>query len=115
MDGIYAKTITLKVTYKGFKKITRSKTDDGTNKADEIYAVAASLLDAIDKKPIRLIGISLSGFTDTIVKQVSLFDNCASEKAEKKDSIILDLQRRYGINALKSGSELNAEKRVKSD
>ena len=113
LDGIYAKTITLKVTYKGFKKITRSKTGDGTNKADEICAVAASLLDTIDKKPIRLIGISLSGFTDTIVKQISLFDHSVSEKADKKDSVILDLQRKYGMDALKTGSELNAEKRVK--
>ena len=115
LDGIYSKTITLKVTYKGFKKITRSKSGDGTNKADDIYAVAASLLDSIEKKPIRLIGISLSGFTDSVVRQVSLFDSAENEKADKKDSVIMNLQRKYGIDALKTGSELYAEKRLKPE
>ena len=115
LDGIYARTVTLKITFKGFKKITRSKTGDGTNKAEEIFAVAAALLDNVEKKPIRLIGISLSGFTDALVTQASLFEPAMNEKQEKKDSVIMDLQRKYGIDALKTGSELYAEKRVKPE
>jgi len=52
---------------------------------------------------------------DKITKQVSLFDDMNTEKVEKKDSVIMELQKRFGKDALKTGSELNAEKRVHSD
>ena len=115
LKKIFCRTVTLKITYEGFKKITRSKSGEAINKADDIYNIAAELLDKIDKKPIRLIGISLSGFTDTAPLQVSLFDDSASEKDEKLDSVVMALQKKYGIHAVKTGSEALAEKRLKTD
>jgi DNA polymerase-4/DNA polymerase IV (DinB-like DNA polymerase) len=109
---IYCHTITLKVTYAGMKKITRSKSAEATNKADDFYNTAASLLDTIDKAPIRLIGISLSGFTDTVYSQLSIFDTNKNENPEKLASVMLALQRKYGIDIVKTGSELSAEKRL---
>ena len=110
--GIYCHTITLKVTYAGMKKITRSKSAEATNKALDIYRTAASLLDNIDKAPIRLVGITLSGFTDTAISQLSLFDTKSDEKPEKLESVKMALQRKYGRDIVKSGSELGAEKRL---
>ena len=115
LKGTYCRTVTLKVTYQGFKKITRSKSGDGTNKADDIYNTAASLLDKIEKRPVRLVGITLSGFTDTIATQLSLLDPGMDKHAEKRDAVLMELQRKYGIDAVKTGSELIAEKRLKSD
>ena len=109
---IYCQTITLKVTYAGMKKITRSKSGEATNKALDIYSTVASLLDNIDKSPIRLIGITLSGFTDTAVSQISLFDTKADEQPEKLESVKMALERKYGKNIVKTGSELGAEKRL---
>jgi DNA polymerase-4/DNA polymerase IV (DinB-like DNA polymerase) len=71
--GIYAKTITLKITYGDMQSITRSKTGDATNQMIEIYQRATVLFESIEKRPIRLIGISVSGFTPHF--QMSLFDN----------------------------------------
>jgi DNA polymerase-4/DNA polymerase IV (DinB-like DNA polymerase) len=107
----YCRTVTLKVTFKDMKKITRSKSGDATNRADDIYSIAASLLDKIDKRPIRLVGITLSGFTVEAVKQLSLLESGLDEKAEKLDSAIMGLQNKYGIDIVKTGSELAAEKR----
>jgi len=110
--GIFCHTITLKVTYAGMKKITRSKSAEATNKALDIYRTTASLLDNIDKSPIRLIGITLSGFTDTAVSQISLFDTNVDEKPETLESVKMALQRKYGMDIVKTGSELGAQKRL---
>ena len=115
LKGTYCRTVTLKITYKGFKKITRSKSGEPTNKAGEIYKTAASLLDKIEKQPVRLIGITLSGFTDDTAQQMTLFDIAASEKDGRIDAVMMKLQRKYGIDAVKTGSELTAEKRLQNE
>ena len=116
LDGLFAKTITLKITFKDMKKITRSKSGDATNKADVIYQTAAVLLDKVERRPIRLVGITLSGFTDRLNKQISLFDDSAENlKAGKLEDAIFNLQRQYGLNRIKTGSELISEKRLNAD
>ena len=74
LKGLYAHTITLKVTYSNMKSITRSKSGDATDKELAIYKTAATLLDKIDKRPVRLVGITLSNLTTTPNLQLSLFD-----------------------------------------
>ena len=113
MKETFCRTVTLKVTYEGFKKITRSKSGDATNKSEDIYHTAAELLDHIERRPVRLVGITLSGFADEAAKQLSIFDAEAEKKADKMDSVRTELQRKYGIDAVKTGSELIAENRVK--
>ena len=116
VDGMYAKTITLKVTYKDMKKITRSKSGDATNRASVIYNIAAALMDGIERRPIRLVGITLSGFTSGDNKQLSLFDDSEKrEKSDRVDQVTMKLQRRYGMDIVKSGSELISEKRLHAD
>ena len=113
LDGTFAKTVTLKVTFGDMKKITRSKSGDATNKADVIYNTAAELLDKVERRPIRLAGISLSGFTDRIEKQLSLFDDTGTDKKSGRlDDVAMDIQRKFGLDKLKSGSELISEKRL---
>jgi len=114
LKGIYCRTVTLKVTYKGMKRITRSLSGESINSAGDIYNIAASLLDKIENRPVRLVGIALSGFTDTPAKQASLFDDDSSDRrVKKRDAVIMELQRRYGMDSVKTGSELSAEKRLK--
>ena len=117
--GLYARTVTLKITYPGMHSITRAKTGDTTNLALDIYNSAESLFNKLEKKPIRLIGITLSNFTkDREEKQqgnvqLSLFDEPEPEKLKrdkgKLNDVLFKLQQEYGQNILKSGSELAAE------
>ena len=81
--GMYAQTITLKVTYGDMKSITRSKSGNATDRVAAIYETAAALLDKIEKRPIRLIGISLSGLRPDL--QLSLFDLAEEKQNRHKD------------------------------
>ena len=114
LDGIFAKTVTLKVKYANMKQITRAKSGDAVFRAKDIYHTAAGLLDTVDKRPIRLIGLTLSGFTDSDIKQLTLEDMETLHEDKRKealDSALLQLQRKYGGGIIKTGDELIAEKR----
>jgi len=116
MDGSFARTITLKVKYANMKLITRSRTGDPTNKAKDIYYTAAAMMDTIEKRPIRLVGIGLSGFTDSSLRQLTIDDiSNQSQKKETLDRTLLELQQRYGGEVIKSGNEIIAEKRFKAE
>jgi hypothetical protein len=47
-------------------------------------------------------------------RQLSLLDATPREQAEKEKlgAVMTDLQRKYGMEIIKSGSELSAEKRL---
>jgi DNA polymerase-4/DNA polymerase IV (DinB-like DNA polymerase) len=110
LNGHYCRTVTLKVTYSDMKQITRSKSGESTRKASAIYETAAALLDKIEKRPVRLVGISLSGFSETPNLQMTLFE---SEKDDEKlNDVLLNLQKKYGRSIVKTASELRAEKRI---
>ena len=114
LDESFIKTVTLKVTFKDMKKITRSKSGDATNKAEMIYNTAAALLDKVERRPIRLVGVTLSNFTDGEYMQLTLFDDLSKKKSGKLDEVTMTIQRKYGLNSVKSGSELISEKRLKA-
>ena len=109
--GLKGKTITLKVKYSDFVQITRSVTlpksiDDGS----EIYSVACRLLKktGVTKKPVRLLGISLSRLsclgTGT---QLSLFDQDRSSQERQRLNTALDsLYEKYGDKSVVPGTLL---------
>jgi DNA polymerase-4/DNA polymerase IV (DinB-like DNA polymerase) len=110
--GIFAYNITLKITYGDMKSITRAKSGNATDKAQVIYETAAALLDKIERRPIRLIGISLSGFTNTPNMQMSLFDTGKDLQQDKLGDALMKLQVKYGRGIVKPASVLQAEKRI---
>ena len=115
LDGIYARTVTLKVKYANMKLITRSKSSDAVNQAKDIYETAAAMLDTVEKHPVRLIGVGLSGFTESDFRQLSMEDYNNQHENERKEALdrtLLELQRRYGSEVIKTGNEIIAEKRV---
>ena len=115
-DGTFARTVTLKVKYSNMKLITRSKSGETVNRAKDIYDIVASMLDSIEKRPIRLVGVGLSGFEESEYHQITLDDISTKrniEKDETLDKTLLELQRKYGGDVIKSGNEIIAEKRFK--
>ena len=111
-QGIYCRTITLKVTYSNMKSITRAKSGTTTDKAYDIYTVASSLLDKIEKRPIRLIGITLSSLTTSPDSQLTLFDTSKTDNQDTFDDAMLKLQQKYGRDIVKSANTLRAKKRI---
>jgi len=110
--GLKGKTVTLKVKYSNFVQITRSvtlpkSTDDGS----EIYSVACGLLKKTEatKKPIRLLGISLShlGFLGTGT-QLSLFDqDPSSQKRQRLNTVLDSVSEKFGDESVLPGTLLN--------
>jgi len=118
LEGIYCRTVTLKVKYGNMQSITRSKSGNATNKADLIYKTAAVMLDTVDKRSVRLVGISLSNFAESDFRQLTLEDMSSihvEKRKEELDKALLDMQRKYGGDIIKTGSELEAEKRWKAE
>ena len=114
LDGIFARTVTVKVKYANMKQITRSKSGETVCRTEDIYKAAAALLDTVEKRPIRLVGISLSGFSTADFKQLTLENVGNIREEQRKDALdgaMLKLQRKYGGEVLKTGNEMIAEKR----
>ncbi len=93
--------ITLK--YSDFHVVTRQSTIPATCSTKEIYHAGCSLLEENwnNFHPVRLIGISLSGFhQDCSSDQLSLFDqmedNAKSEKNKRIDSIMDKIRNKHG-------------------
>ena len=62
---LYGKCLTLKVKYSDFKSITRSVTIEPTHSSEVCFQIVSELLRSkteVGKKPIRLIGFSISKF-----------------------------------------------------
>ena len=97
--------VTLKLRYNDFSTITRSHTlDHATFGDDVLYEQGARLLrDALakDGRPVRLIGLGTSNFTDDSV-QLDLFDS--SEQSEEELLHNIDrLRAKYGRRVLETG------------
>ncbi len=108
--GVGGRTISLKVTYNNFSRITRSltlpaATDDGR----KVYHVCMDLLEKteIGKRPIRLLGIYLSQLAKPGEGQLSLFDpNNELTKGSQLNRALDTIQDKYGDQAIRPGTLL---------
>jgi len=108
-ENVTGKSITLKIKYNDFVQITRSKTlpksiDDGF----QIYSIACSLLEKteVGKRPIRLLGVSLSqlSYFDA-EKQLSMFNQDESSQKRKRLNTALDsLIEKHGDQSVRPGT-----------
>jgi len=112
-EGVEGRTVTLKVRYSDFTLKTRSETaNNRTNDGYLIYSRACRLLEKTEagKRPIRLLGISLSHLnTPRGAKQLSLFDKDDGREKKRKDlNITLDsIQDKYGEKIVGPGTLIN--------
>ncbi len=69
---LFARTVTIKVRYNDFTTITRSHSDAPTRDESAIVARAVLLLDKTEagRRPVRLLGVSVHNFTDTLIDTI---------------------------------------------
>ena len=105
--GKAGRTITLKVTYDNFTRITRSLTlPEATDDGGTIYRVALDLMakTEIGERPIRLLGIYLSQLIRPGEGQLLLFDQTNGIKKTGRLNQALDaIVDKYGDQAIRSG------------
>jgi len=103
------RTLQIKIKYNDFTVITRNKTFEmPTDSTDFIFEQAFELIKVNrGKKPIRLLGISLSHFESEICRQLTLFDDKDSYNSKKIDSMVDQVREKYGYKAINRASILD--------
>jgi DNA polymerase IV len=109
--GLAARTLTLTIRYAGFETHTRSKTlAEATQLDSDIYGVFQELFrvhrDA--KRKVRLLGVSLSGFTHGN-EQLDLLEAERRAKLEKLTSAADRLRDRFGFGKVQFGGSLRRD------
>ncbi|MGI5853234.1 MAG: DNA polymerase IV [Bacillota bacterium] len=106
--GYRGRTVTLKLRSADFKTFTRSRTRSSfTDSAEEIFSDIAAMLSANwPGEPIRLIGVSVSGFLSVrrLEKQLGLFPG--NMKHDKLVQTVDMLKDKYGDNVVRRASFL---------
>ena len=109
-EGVRGKTITLKVKYHDFVQITRSLTiPEPTDDGGEITKVCYLLLKKteVGRRPIRLLGISVSQLTSLTAQQLPLFSQDLRMQKNKRLNKALDtIQEKFGDGAIIPGTLL---------
>jgi DNA polymerase IV len=103
--GLRGRTVTVKVKYADFELVTRrctlpAATDDG----DVLFGAARAQLGRADLgRPVRLTGISVSGFGLGPAEQLGLFEAPASSTPRRAalNAAIDEVNRRFGQDALR--------------
>ena len=93
--------VTLKLTYADMKGITRSRSTLACDSAVAIYREAVRLLEKVEKRPVRLIGVgvyNLSGERGQQLIMESLFSESSDEQDEEMKQLLYGLQKRYGLD-----------------
>ena len=99
--GLRGRGVTLKLTYADMKGITRSRSPAACEDAIAIWREAVRLLDRVDRRPVRLIGVSLYQLTDEEERQLRLegFDDAdAREREAEKERLFASLEAHYHLD-----------------
>lgn len=106
-----ARTIQISIRYSDFQNITRQISIEPTYLTKDIYEKGFALLSRNWNciKPVRLVGISITGFEqDNLSAQLSLFDQAdvfnevskISQKEEILEKAMDSIRNRHGVNAV---------------
>lgn len=106
--GFLGRTVSIAIRYDDFKTITRQKSVAPTFLTKDIYKTASGLLKEnwAGRRPIRLLGVGLSGFDEGEREQVSFFDLDEQlpderKKEEKLEKAIDSIRAKYGSDVVK--------------
>ena len=122
--GLMGHTVSIKVRYNDFKTVSRQKRlDSATDQERIIYDTSVllwhklmrertgapfvqahtSMLD-MPAKPIRLLGVTVSGLSTEGIVQEDLFSSEVDEKEEKLSTVLDSLASKFGEGAIMSGA-----------
>jgi DNA polymerase-4 len=114
--GLRGRTVTLKLKYADFTLVTRrctlpAATDDGTA---ILEAVRADLRRADLSRPVRLTGVSVSGFGEEEPPQLGLFEAAPAPGEAKRarlNAALDDLAERFGDGAVRPATLADRRRR----
>lgn len=106
-EKLYGKTITVKIKTANFEIHTKSKTlSDFINTNNDIYSEALGIMEDIKlKKPVRLIGLSISNLSINRTRQLSIFDDEVLRNL-KIQKVVDEINMKLGKKLIRKGSEI---------
>jgi DNA polymerase-4 len=117
--GLRGRTVHLKVRFADFKAITRSETlPEATNITQELWQAADELLRyrlPAGHLPVRLVGMGVSGFDDSGMRQRLLFDQEDRQKQAGVDAVADQIRERFGSAALRRAASLSYGKHPRQE
>jgi DNA polymerase-4/DNA polymerase IV (DinB-like DNA polymerase) len=72
--GLHGSGVVLKITYSNMRSITRSRNTASCQSATAIHREAVSMLMALNRRPVRLIGVGVYNLSQGSVRQMTLDD-----------------------------------------
>ncbi len=99
--GLYGNGVTLKLTYFDMKSITRSRLTSACDCAVTIYREAVRLLDGVENRPVRLIGVSIYNLSGEERRQLTMEDYFSDARPRREAELreLLDaLRDRYRLD-----------------
>lgn len=99
--GLYGNGVTLKLTYFDMKSITRSRLTSACDCAVTIYREAVRLLDGVENRPVRLIGVSIYNLSGEEGRQLTMEDYFSDARPRREAELreLLDaLRDRYRLD-----------------
>lgn len=99
--GLHGKGVSLKLTYANMKGITRSRIVPDCDDAVTIYREALKLLEQVEPRPVRLIGVSLYNLSGEEGRQLSLEDLLGEEALVRKreqERLLAELGEHYHLD-----------------
>ena len=96
-------------TFKNYSHQRRLK--NPTSNTDEIYNIAKELVKELwNEEGIRLVGVSLSKFSNTQTHQLSIFEDVNTvENNNELDKVLDKLKNTYGNNIIKKASQIKKD------
>ena len=98
---LHGRGVSLKITYADMKSITRSELVFSTDSPLEVYRTAARLLDNVEHRPARLIGVSIYNLSAEREPQISI-DELIEERTHRSENelsaLLSSLGARYGLD-----------------
>lgn len=109
-EGLRARTVGIKVRFPDFTTLTRARTlPRPEDRTDAIRRVARELLEQkVERRgrPLRLLGVTLSGLGEVHLEQATLFPDPGEQEARRLDATVDRIRASFGEGALTRGSRL---------
>lgn len=105
----YASLVGVMLKDKFFKTYSHQRRlKNPTSNTDEIYKIAKQLVKELwNEEGIRLVGVSLSKFSNNLTHQISMFEDVKQvENNNELDKVLDKLKETYGNNIIKKASQI---------
>ena len=117
--GLRGRTAHLKVRFADFETITRSLTlPEPTDITQEFWQAAEEMFCRrlpVGHLPVRLVGMGVSGFDESSMRQGLLFDQEDRQKQAGLDAVSDQIRERFGSPALFRAASLGNQRRLRPD